>query len=259
MDRYHDRNRYFQELYETSKAYFVNYVSEYKQVEGCRVLEIGCGEGGNLLAFVEAGAVVTGMDLSSNKIRNAITFFRDRGAEGGFFCDNFLNLPSPQEEDRFDIIIIHDVIEHIERPYKRDFFEKMTTFLKKDGVVFWGFPAWQMPFGGHQQICSRKFARFPFVHLLPAGLYKAYLKMLKVENHTIDELLSIKRSRMTVESFRKLCAETGLVVRNMTLWLINPHYKVKFNLRPRKLCGFFSRLPYLRNFLSTSCFFITSF
>lgn len=259
MDRYKDRHRYFQELYETSRSFFIDYVGEFKRIEGSRTLEIGCGEGGNLLAFRERGAEVVGIDLSEGKIRNARTFFSERGAEGRFACGNLLDWPEPSESGKFDIILIHDVIEHIEAPDKDPFFKKTVSFLKKDGIIFWGFPAWQMPFGGHQQICRKDAARLPFIHLLPARIYKSYLKLLGVESHTVDELLSIKRSGMTVERFERLCEENSLTVLDRTLWLVNPHYKVKFGLRPRKLWSSLVRIPWLRNFFSTSCFYITSF
>lgn len=42
------------------------------------------------------------------------------------------------------------------------------------------------------------------------------------------------------------------------LWLISPHYKAKFNLRPTRLRLGLDRIPFLRNFLSTSCFYIVS-
>lgn len=256
-NRYEDRERYFKELAETSKAYYLDYVGRFKKpVAGCRVLEIGCGEGGNLLPFAENGCYVAGLDLSERKIENAAKFFAERGVSGDFFYENFLEESHLRNVEKFDIILIHDVIEHIEPEDKAAFFNGIHTYLKPDGIVFFGFPAWHMPFGGHQQICSSKFCKIPFIHLLPSFIYKRYLKLFKEPQHRIDELLSIKRSKMTVGRFKKLCDSCGYKIIDRTLWLISPHYKAKFNLRPVRLCGFLSSIPYLRNFLSTSCFYI---
>ena len=261
MNRYIDREQYFTELCTTSKSYYLDYIGRFKKFDGnSRILEIGCGEGGNLLPFAETGCRVCGVDISESKISNAKLFFEKRGiTNANFFCGDFLKTQSDSDFEAFDIILIHDVIEHIEPGDKSDFFSNVKKFLKSDGIVFWGFPAWQMPFGGHQQICKTKVcSKIPFVHLLPKNIYGAYLRLFGEEPSRIAELISIKRSRMTVESFERLCAKTGYRVLDRTLWLINPHYKVKFHLHPIKLCSLLCRVPHLRNFLSTSCFYITA-
>lgn len=256
--RHTDRERYFRELAQTSREFYIDYLRKFKNVgAGTRVLEVGCGEGGNLLPFAEAGCCVTGIDLAANKIENAKEYFAKRNMPGEFISGNFLNMPA--RDDRFDIVLIHDVIEHIEPDDKPAFFSGIKRFLKTDGIVFFGFPAWQMPFGGHQQICrSGVCSKVPFMHLLPASLYRGYLRIFKEDPAKIDELLSIKRSKMTPEKFERLCRETGFQIVERKLWLISPHYKAKFNLRPTRLRLGLDHIPFLRNFLSTSCFYIVS-
>ena len=52
QERQKDRARYFSELAHTSEKYFIPYISPFMKVEaGMNVLEIGCGDGGNLLPF----------------------------------------------------------------------------------------------------------------------------------------------------------------------------------------------------------------
>lgn len=51
---------------------------------------------------------------------------------------------------------------------------------------------------------------------------------------------------------------TGFQIVERKLWLISPHYKAKFNLRPTRLRLGLDHIPFLRNFLSTSCFYIVS-
>ena len=258
QERHTDRERYFRELAQTSREFYIDYLRKFKNVgAGTRVLEIGCGEGGNLLPFAEAGCCVTGIDLAANKIENAKEYFAKRNMPGEFISGNFLNMPA--RDDRFDIVLIHDVIEHIEPEDKPAFFSGLKKFLKPDGIVFFGFPAWQMPFGGHQQIClSGVCSKVPFMHLLPASFYRGYLRIFKEDPAKIDELLSIKRSKMTPEKFERLCRETGFQIVERKLWLISPHYKAKFNLRPTRLRLGLDHIPFLRNFLSTSCFYIVS-
>lgn len=255
--RYTDRERYFRELARTSEEYYVGYVSRFARIgEGTRVLEIGCGEGGNLVPFVEAGCRVAGLDIAPNKVANAKRFFAERNLAGEFHCADFLTEDPFGGDAVFDLVLVHDVIEHIEPDRKDLFFERMRPLLAPGGTVFFGFPAWFMPFGGHQQVCRSPFCRLPFVHLLPGALYPAWLRLFGEDPAAVAELRSIKRSRMTVERFERLARAHGFGVADRTLWLVSPHYKAKFNLAPRRLWKPLTHVRGLRNFLSTSCFYV---
>ena len=92
-NRYNNRRQYFDELARTSKEYLSEYIRSYKDLSpGSLVLEIGCGEGGNLVPFAEKGCQVYGIDISAGKIDNARKFFADCGLEGTFICSDFLLL-----------------------------------------------------------------------------------------------------------------------------------------------------------------------
>jgi len=233
----------------------LDFLSRYGIGKRDSILEIGCGEGGNLLPFAEQGCAVTGLDLNGEKIEAARKFFAKRGLEGDFSSADFLTAESAGE--RYDIILVHDVIEHIEPPGKEAFFARTRLLLKPDGIAFFGFPAWQMPFGGHQQTCRSRFcSHFPFLHLLPEKAYAAVLRKAGEDEARVGELMSIRRSRMTPERFESLSAGAGFRVLDRILWLVNPHYKAKFGLRPLRLGPVMRHIPYLRNFFTTSCFYI---
>ena len=53
--RHTDRESYFDEQSQTSKNYYIPYIKEVIGHIPDKVLEVGCGEGGNLLPFAEAG------------------------------------------------------------------------------------------------------------------------------------------------------------------------------------------------------------
>ncbi len=98
-----------------------------------------------------------------------------------------------------------------------------------------------MPFGGHQQICRGKFLSHRPWHLLPKILYESLLKLGREKEDTIKELLSIKKTKCPIELFEKLIDKKFSIL-DRTLVFINPHYEVKFKLRPRLLhddCGIF--------------------
>lgn len=258
-DRYTDRRLYFDELVQTSSEFLSKYISGFfgkRQLE--LVLEIGCGEGGNLVPFAQMGCGVCGIDVSEKKIRHAVQFFSEDGLSGHFICSDFLQMDLSDHVGMYDLIIIHDVIEHIEPESKIEFMVKAGRLLKKGGLLMVAFPAWKMPFGGHQQICRRRLCRIPFIHLLPSGIYKGYLILLGENQETIKELSSIRRAAMSIESFEKLCESAGMTLLDRRLWLINPHYKVKFGLRPRELRKCLCKSRWLRNHMSSSCFYMLS-
>ena len=158
-------------------------------------------------------------------------------------------------EDKYDVILLHDVIEHV--PTKESFLAHLRKFMKTKGVLFVGFPAWQMPFGGHQQICRSKLcSHLPFIHLLPNPLYRLLLKTCNEKKGTMNELMSIKECRTSIELFERLIHQCGFSITDQKLWFINPHYKQKFHLTPRLLPHWVWKMKYIRNFFTTSCWYI---
>jgi len=254
QQRHFDRHQYFKELAKTSEKYFMPYIMQYHDInEDTSILEIGCGEGGNLLPFAKLGCNILGVDISRNRIKEARQLFIQEHVSGSFICDNIFNIT--RYNHQFDIIICHDVIEHIAD--KKALLEIAHTFLKDIGVLFIAFPAWQMPFGGHQQICRNTLlSKFPFIHLLPHPVYKQILTYAGESEEMINELLTIRNTRITIEAFEKIVSLTKWNIANRSLYLINPHYEIKYGLTPRRIPDFISNIPYIRNYISTSCFYI---
>ncbi len=258
QNRHLNRKQYFSELANTAREFYLNFLQPHISLStDTRVLEIGCGEGGNLLPFAEMGCNVTGIDICQSRINEAQTFFAECHQQGTFICKDFLFTNEPKgEAERYDLILVHDVIEHIAPCRKKDFLFHITHFLKKEGIVFFGFPAWQNPFGGHQQISVGFASKLPFIHLLPQPIYQSVLKLSGATSDNIAELMDIRASRMTIENFERLTSETGYTICQRFLWLVNPHYKQKFHLKPRSQWIVFASIPYLRNFYTTSVWYL---
>lgn len=255
QNRHLDRRSYFNELATTSESYYIPYLEKHAAIRaGMEVIEIGCGEGGNLEPFAEMGCKVTGVDIVRERTEQARTFFAQDGLEGNFIYGDASKLDDSYN-GRFDIVLAHDVIEHV--PAKLEFLQAALRFLKPGGVAFFGFPAWMMPFGGHQQICRSKFcSHAPFIHLLPRPIYKALLEGCKVKEKDVIELMDIRDTRTTIELFQKTARKAGFEILNRHFWFINPHYKAKFGLTPRNLWGAIGAVPYVRDFFTTSAFFL---
>ena len=164
QERHINRDRYFEEQAQTTRKYYIPYIKRIVGDLPEKVLEVGCGEGGNLLPFAESGCEIVGVDIASLRIEQARTFFARRNQRGTFIASDIFRLKD--QEKHFPLILVHDVIEHIND--KSQFLSGMKGYLSSGGVLFIAFPAWQMPFGGHQQIArGRVVSHLPFIHLLP--------------------------------------------------------------------------------------------
>lgn len=250
--RHEDRALYFEEQSRTSRRYYVPYLRRHGVDFPARVLEIGCGEGGNLLPFAQAGCSVTGMDLCVRRIEQARTCFLQHGFTPRLIVADAVTYEWSGEQ--FDLILLHDVIEHVTD--KEALLRKIRMLLSPGGVVFVGFPAWQMPFGGHQQIARGWLSRCPWIHLLPAALYEKMLRNTGETEETVRELLSIKKTRCPIECFERLMHRLSFRQVDRTLYLINPHYQTKFGWRPVALPPVLAHLPWLRNFCCSGTFYL---
>jgi SAM-dependent methyltransferase len=254
-----DWDRYFQQQYENSKNYVLPFISEHKEVNAhTRVMEIGCGEGGVLKAFTEKSCKVLGVDLSPSRIEKAEAYMHAEVSAGmaRFIAKNIYDVDFEKDfAAQFDVIILKDSIEHI--PEQENIIAQLKKYLAKDGVIFFGFPPWYMPFGGHQQICKNKWlSKLPYYHLLPKFLYKAVLKAGGESQEAITELLEIKDTGISIERFERIVNRTGYKIVAKRHYLINPIYKYKFGLEAREQLPIARNIPFLRNFYTTCVYYL---
>ena len=255
---HNDKPTYFQYQYLTSKGYIVPFVEEHLPKERkLNVLEIGCAEAGVLKAFTELGHQCVGIELMQGRIELAKKFMSDELKAGQikFINKNIYDIDVDKDLGvQFDLIILKDVIEHI--PNQEVFMKKLLDFLAPEGKVFFGFPPWYMPFGGHQQICTNKIlAKLPYYHLLPMGLYKQVLKTGGESEKTIANLVEIKETGISIERFEKIAKQNYSILKQ-NLFLVNPIYQYKFGLKPRNQAGVIAAIPYVKDFFSTCAYYL---
>ena len=257
QERHTNRERYFQEQVYTTEKHVIPFINEISQIhKDTSVLEIGCGEGGNLKSFLNLGSKVTGVDLSEGKIENAKQFFKDHPQKENLTLIAE-DIYTSQSLGQFDLIIMRDVIEHIHDQEK--FMSYVKKFLKPDGKFFLAFPPWYNPFGGHQQICRNKLLSvIPYYHILPQKIYRGILKIFNEKKETIEGLLEVKDTGITIERFQKILVENNYKIEKKEFYFINPNYEIKFGLKPKKQINIISSIPGLRNFVTTSCYYVVS-
>ena len=219
-----------------------------------RVLEIGCGEGGVLKAFLEKGCTGVGVELDSTRVVDANRLLADFLAGGTLRIvskDIYDTDPVQDLGGAFDLILLKDVIEHIhDQPRLIGWMKK---FLNPNGVIFFGFPPWQMPFGGHQQICRSRISRLPYLHLLPRPIYRSILEW---NREPVNDLMEIRDTRLTIERFEQICLSQGYEFALQEHFLLNPIYEWKFGWKPRKQFGWLRAIPYIRNYFTTCVYYL---
>lgn len=249
----------FSQQVENARAFVLPFIQQCTPInEQLRILDIGCGDGGVLLPFLELGCRATGIELDEQKSSIAVSFLSAYTATGQveIINRNIYDESALQEyREKFDLIILKDVIEHI--PEQDRFIPYLKQFLKPGGMVYFGFPPWQMPHGGHQQVCRNKFLSIlPYYHLLPIPLYRGILNLFGEYPTTINELLEIKSTGISIEKFERLVRNSGYSIVAATHYLINPIYQYKFGWKPRIQFGWLSKIPVLRNFFTTCVYYL---
>jgi SAM-dependent methyltransferase len=154
-------------------------------VEGLRlrpgtVLEVGCGAGGALLEFRDAGWSVTGCDYSDRLLK----FGTSRGVpdlHGGSIFEVSRRLGG----NRFDLVLLHHVFEHIDRPYEA--FRTLAELLAPEGRLLLIVP----------------YLRGIHTHPFPAGDALGYLHIAHKYNYSLLGLvLSARQAGLRVDQVR---------------------------------------------------------
>ena len=127
-------------------------------VERCRVLELGCGAGGNLVPMAHGlpGARFLGIDVAARPIEIG------RGLAGALGLANIelrrcdiLDLPADLGE--FDYIVAHGVYSWVPAPVRDALMAAFARHLAPDGIAYLNFNA--LP-GGHLRSLARDLMRF---------------------------------------------------------------------------------------------------
>lgn len=254
-----DKAYYFEMTRKVTDGYIIPFLKEngiWK--DQMSVLEIGCGEAGVLKAFTDKGCKTFGIELEESRLEYARQFMQVELEAGSVaFLNKDIYLVDVQQEigHGFDVVILKDVIEHI--PDQEKFMPQLHKFLNAGGVVFFAFPPWMMPYGGHQQVLPKKIAsRLPWYHLLPGFLYPATLRLLGVPDNSIRTMLEIRSTGISINRFLSICAKSGFKEGARKFYLFNPIYQYKFGIKPKIQNRLVASIPWLRDLVTMGVYFI---
>ncbi|MCF8254422.1 MAG: class I SAM-dependent methyltransferase [Bacteroidia bacterium] len=254
-----DHNRYYKQQFDTTVEFIIPFIEREKKIEkGMRFLEVGSGYGGICKAFADAGCRVTGIELLDHASQIAKDFLQEEIKTGqvSIINKNVYDIdPEKDLDEKYDIILLKDTIEHIHGQDK--FVKHIINFLKPNGVIFFAFPPWFMPFGGHQQSLDSKFLdKLPYFHILPTPIYRGIMKLFGEIDGRIVDVLEVKETQISINRFERITKEAGFAIAQREFYLINPSYKYKFGANPKKQYGFISALPWIRDFVTTTCYYV---
>lgn len=112
-------------------------------VDACRVLELGCGDGANLipLAYQWPKSEFVGIDLSATAIAAGVAFISATGL-GNVALSQFDIMGVGDDFGEFDYIVAHGVYSWVPAPVRRKMLAIFRDRLKPQGVVYVSFNAY---------------------------------------------------------------------------------------------------------------------
>jgi 2-polyprenyl-3-methyl-5-hydroxy-6-metoxy-1,4-benzoquinol methylase len=87
------------------------YAPEFR-AEGARVLDVGCGDAGVLIAFAEAGAVCSGIEPDARSLERGSVRAEEHGVRVDLRQSFAEQLPFPDAS--FDLVVLDNVLEHVQ-------------------------------------------------------------------------------------------------------------------------------------------------
>ena len=222
-----------------------------------KILEAGCGDGGCAAEFFRAGCRVTAIDIDDRLVSITSALNKKEGISFGTFTGDICRDDCPGlEEGPFDIILLRDVVEHLE-----DLTGSLSILRRRlvdDGVLFIVFPPYYSPYGAHQQILPKKkvgflpYNKLPFLQLLPDPVFAAITRGDESAHREVDRL---RRIRLTIRDFERSSGEAGLTVLRRKFYLTRPTHGLRYGV-PVVPASVLGRIPGLNELIVTACYYL---
>ena len=242
---------YWRYEYDVSRRFMIPLLNSWGvPVAGSSVLDVGCGEGGGLCAFQDAGARCCGFDIDRVRVDLAEKLREER--EIPFIVGDMYAAEPPFPGKRFDLVMLHDVFEHLEQ--KDATLRKLREYLDDRGTILITFPPYYSAYGAHQQHLRTPIARLPFFHLVPGAIHRLLPRLTKEAPSVVQEIQKLSRLKMGMRRFEAIARRNSLLVRARRAYLISPNH-IRFGLRPLS-AGLVSRIPLVGELVCTGVVYL---
>ena len=112
----------------------VGFINERANLEGIKVLDVGCGGGILAEALSKLGAKVTGIDASEQTIGVAQNHSNAVGSNVSYYQTTIEEFIANKPEEKFDVVTCLEMLEHVPSP--GEIIKTCSTILKDDGDIF---------------------------------------------------------------------------------------------------------------------------
>jgi 2-polyprenyl-6-hydroxyphenyl methylase/3-demethylubiquinone-9 3-methyltransferase len=112
----------------------VGFIKERANLEGIKVLDVGCGGGILAEALSKLGAQVTGIDASEQTIGVAQNHSNAVGSDVSYYQTTIEEFIANKPEEKFDVVTCLEMLEHVPSP--GEIIKTCSTILKDDGDIF---------------------------------------------------------------------------------------------------------------------------
>ena len=112
----------------------VGFINERANLQGIKVLDVGCGGGILAEALSKLGAQVTGIDASEQTIGVAQNHSNAVGSDVSYYQTTIEEFIANKPEEKFDVITCLEMLEHVPSP--GEIIKTCSTILKDDGDIF---------------------------------------------------------------------------------------------------------------------------
>lgn len=242
-------------MYGLAREFMIPYLeSKGVAIRGASVIEIGCAEGGNLCAMAEHGArELVGTDIATERLESADNIARTLGLTITYSSHDIINQePEGEWRGRFDVAFLRDVIEHLDDATIA--LRNIRQVLKPGGALYVTFPPYYSAFGGHQHLLGNWVGKIPFMHLLPAPIFRSMVATSTIERNKV-EVERLHRIRMTTNKLSRAARAAGFTIADEKLYFIRPVFKMKFGLHPIS-ADIMKPIPGLRDLLALEAGYI---
>ncbi len=220
---------------------------------GMNVAEIGSAEGGVLFAFAEHGSKHNlATDIAQNRLDMGAVIAKELELPIEFQYHDIINQePNEAWIENFDVVILRDVIEHLDDTELA--LKNIKKLIKPGGYLYVTFPPYHSPFGGHQHTVENTWGKLPYIHLLPDSIFHSLIASGR--ENDIGEVKRLQGIRLTASKFTVAAENAGYEVFHEDFYLLRPVFKMKFGLPSIKLTGIKS-LPLVKTLLSLEASYI---
>ena len=112
----------------------VGFIRERCELNGKKILDVGCGGGILSEALSSLGAKVTGIDASDNTIGVAMSHSKKVGSNVKFLKNTIEEFKGSHPEEKFDVITCLEMLEHVPSP--ADIVKICSEMLEDGGDIF---------------------------------------------------------------------------------------------------------------------------